>query len=159
MEGKHNNLVALQTHIKESYYPYEEFKNLEPLERQKCYLNRRGIQLVSAGVPAAVSISGASTATSISTLETSLISMNKGIESLIKANNTNMRAISNLQRAVTKGNLDANLSDSEASSLLSDGSYDSHGIRRRLKSSKKKRKGSGNRDHSSLRQSGLPGRR
>ena len=85
--------------------------------------------------------------------------MTKGIESLVKANNSNMRAISNLQRAVSKANLDADLSESDASSLLDDASYDSNGVRVRLKS-KRKRKGAGdNRNHPRLRQAGALSKR
>ena len=90
-----------------------------------------------------------------------MVTMTKGLESLIKANNSNVKAISNLQHAIAKANLDADLSESESSNLLDDNFYDAYGVRKRLKSSSKKTKKGvgGNSDHPSLRQSGLPSRR
>ena len=144
------------------YYPEVEWKKLEPLERRKVLLNRMDAHSGGAKsgqtqpVPANVSVTSASHASTISSLESSVSKLNETVKVLVNVHNDKMRDISNLKRAATSAGLYENLSESEASSLFGDHSYDGN-IRVRLKADKPSKKSQ--RDHPALaRQAGRPRR-
>ena len=144
MDGQRDDEARRQTHITKDYYPMAEWKQLEPLERRKVILNRlsgrRGADVTdqTQPVPANVSLTSASNASSISSLESSMSKMAKTLQVLVECNNDKMREISNLKRGALKAGLYNNLSESEASDIFGDESYDSD-VRVRLKANKKKR--------------------
>ena len=138
------------------YYPENERKKLEPLERRKVFLNRLntkgggGRSDQTQPVPANVSVTSASNASSISSLESSMSKMAKTMKVLVEYHNDKMREISNLKRGALKAELYENLSESEASDLFGKNSYDGD-LRVRLKANKSRSQ----RDHPALgRQSG-----
>ena len=151
-----------QTHITKLYYPEVEWKKLEPLERRKVLLNRMDAHSGGAKsgqtqpVPANVSVASTSNASSISSLESSVFKLNKTIKVLVDCHNDKMREISNLKKATDKAGLYEGLSQSEASDLFGDNSYDGN-LRVRLKANKPSKKPQ--RDHLALaRQAGRPRR-
>ena len=140
-----------QTHIDKPFYPEVEWKRLEPCERRKVFLNhgtespakrrRTGV------VPAAVSVASTSAST-ISSLESSVKAMSQNMKEIIEVHNENMREISNIKRAVQRADLFEDLSDSEASDVFSENSYGKSGSRRRLKANKPRKRSQ--RDHPAL---------
>ena len=133
------------------YYPENERKKLEPLERRKVFLNRLntkggdGKSDQTQPVPANVSVTSASNASSISSLESSESKLSKTVKVLVDCHNDKIREISNLKRAADKARLYEGLSESEASDLLGDNSYDGD-MRVRLKANKSRSQ----RDHPAL---------
>ena len=104
-----------------------------------------------------MSITSASHASSISSLESSVDKLNKTVKVLIDVHNDKMREISNLKRAADKAGLYQGLSESDNCSIFDDNSYDGNSIRLRLKAIRPKK--SSQRDHPALaRQSGNPRR-
>ena len=88
-------------------------------------------------VPANVSVTSASNASSISSLESSMSKMAKTVKVLVECHNDKMRESSNLKRDAAKAGLYNNLSESEASDIFGDDSYDGD-LRVRLKANKAK---------------------
>ena len=87
-------------------------------------------------VPANVSVTSASNASTISSLESSVSKLTKTVKVLVDCHNDKMREISNLKRVTDRAGLHEGLSDSEASDLFGDNSYDGN-MRIRLKANKK----------------------
>ena len=160
-DGGHDDLCALQVHIDKAFYPEVEWKKVEPCERRKVFLNRGTDSQARRGrggaVPVAVSVASTASASTISSIESSLKIMSQTMKEVIDVNNDNMREISNMKRAVQKANLFENLSDSESSDIMSESSYNNSGGRRRLKANRSSKRHQ--RDHPALgRQSGSPKR-
>ena len=161
LDGQRDQDARRQTHITKMYYPEVEWKKLEPLERRKVFLNRMDAGSEKSGqtqpVPANVSVTSASNASSISSLESSVDKLTKTVKVLIDVHNDKMREISNLKRAADKAALYEGLSESDNSSIFDDQSYDDNNIRIRLKANRPKKRSQ--RDNPALaRQSGNPRR-
>ena len=161
MDGQRDQDARRQTHITKMYYPEVEWKKLEPLERRKVFLNRMDAGSDKSGqtqpVPANVSVTSASNASSISSLESSVDKLNKTVKVLIDVHNDKMREISNLKRAADKAGLYRGLSESDDSSIFDDNSCSEDNIRLRLKANRPKKRSQ--REHPALaRQSGNPRR-
>ena len=143
-------------YVTKMYYPEVEWKALEPLERRKVFLNRMNTKGVGGKsdqtqpVPANMSVTSASNTSTISSIESAVSKFSKTVKVLVDCHNDKMRKISNLKRVADKAGLYENLSESEASDLFGDSSYDGD-LRVRLKANKAKSQ----RDHPALgRQSG-----
>ena len=160
IDGHHDREAKRQNHTTKMYYPEQEWKALEPLERRKVFLNRmgKGGGGGNAGqtqpVPADVSLSSVSNASTISTLESSVSKLSKTVKALVDGHNDKMREISNLKRAADKAGLYEGLSESDASDIFGESSYDSNDMRARLKSDNKSQ-----RDHPALGRQGGRARR
>ena len=87
-------------------------------------------------VPANVSVTSASNASTISSLESLVIKLTKTVKVLVDCRNEKMREISNLKSAADRARLHENLSESEAFDLFCDDSCDGN-MRIRLKANKK----------------------
>ena len=97
-----------------------------------------------------MSVTSASNASGISSLESSVSKMAKTMKVLVGCHNDKMREISNLKRAADKAGLYEKLSESEASDLFGDNFYNGD-LRVRLKANKSRSQ----RNHPALgRQSG-----
>ena len=143
IDGRYDREAKRQNHITKMYYPETKWKKLELLERRKVFLN--GMNTKGGGgksdqtqpVPANVSVTSASNASSISSLESSVSKLFNTVKVLVDCHNDKTREISNLKRVAGKAGIYEGLSESEASDLFGDSSYDGN-MRVELKANKAK---------------------
>ena len=97
--GDHDFLASKQTHVQNKWYPPEQYKDLEPLERRKLFLDLKAHGATKPPVQSvnAVSVRG-STVSEISTLATAVGTLQSSVDMLVEASAKQNRRIAKIKK-------------------------------------------------------------